>query len=49
MPLCPGLVAGAQAVPATLRPITIDDYFQVREVADPQISADGNAPAGQVK
>ena len=34
-------IAGAQAAPATLRPITIDDYFQVREVADPQISADG--------
>ncbi len=38
--LC-SLIAGAQAAPATLRPITIDDYFQVREVADPQISADG--------
>src|SRR6476661_3742382 len=23
------------------RPITVDDYFQVREVEDPQISADG--------
>ncbi|MGH9502697.1 MAG: S9 family peptidase [Terriglobales bacterium] len=31
---CP-LLAGAQ------RPITVDDYFQVREVDDPQISADG--------
>src|SRR5580765_6791035 len=38
--LC-SLIAGAQAAPAKLRPITIDDYFQVREVADPQISADG--------
>ncbi|HLO08415.1 MAG TPA: hypothetical protein VK198_17335, partial [Terriglobales bacterium] len=33
---CPSL-AGAQAP----RPITVDDYFQVREVDDPQISADG--------
>ena len=30
-------LAGAQAP----RPITVDDYFQVREVDDPQISADG--------
>ena len=34
--ICPSL-AGAQAP----RPITVDDYFQVREVDDPQISADG--------
>ncbi len=34
---CPSL-AGAQA---GLAPITVDDYFQVREVDDPQISADG--------
>jgi dipeptidyl aminopeptidase/acylaminoacyl peptidase len=34
------LISGAQTAPATLRPISIDDYFQVREVADPQISAD---------
>jgi dipeptidyl aminopeptidase/acylaminoacyl peptidase len=34
-------ISGAQTAPATLRPITIDDYFQVREVEDPQISADG--------
>ena len=33
--------ASAQAAPATLRPITVEDYFQVREVDDPQISADG--------
>ena len=38
--LCPSH-AGAQAAPAALRPITVDDYFQVREVDDPQISADG--------
>jgi dipeptidyl aminopeptidase/acylaminoacyl peptidase len=34
-------ISGAQAAPAKLRPITVEDYFQVREVADPQISADG--------
>ncbi len=38
--ICPSH-AGAQAAPAALRPITVDDYFQVREVDDPQISADG--------
>ena len=32
---------GAQTAPAARRPITIDDYFQVREVDDPQISSDG--------
>src|SRR5450432_207678 len=37
---CPSS-SDAQAVPATLRPITVEDYFQVKEVADPQISADG--------
>jgi dipeptidyl aminopeptidase/acylaminoacyl peptidase len=34
-------MSGAQAAPATPRPITVEDYFQVREVEDPQISADG--------
>jgi dipeptidyl aminopeptidase/acylaminoacyl peptidase len=34
-------ISGAQAAPATPRPITVEDYFQVREVDDPQISADG--------
>jgi dipeptidyl aminopeptidase/acylaminoacyl peptidase len=34
-------ISSAQAAPATPRPITVDDYFQVREVDDPQISADG--------
>src|ERR1700730_12911005 len=35
-------IAGAQAAPTTpRRPITVEDYFQVREVEDPQISADG--------
>jgi dipeptidyl aminopeptidase/acylaminoacyl peptidase len=32
--------SGASAQPP-LRPITVEDYFQVREVDDPQISADG--------
>src|SRR5689334_5688833 len=31
----------AQQNSAARRPITVDDYFQVREVEDPQISADG--------
>jgi Tol biopolymer transport system component len=30
----------AQAPPATPRAITIDDYFQIRDVADPQLSPD---------
>jgi dipeptidyl aminopeptidase/acylaminoacyl peptidase len=34
-------ISAAQAAPATPRPVTVDDYFQVREVDDPQISADG--------
>jgi dipeptidyl aminopeptidase/acylaminoacyl peptidase len=34
-------VTGAQTAPAVSHPITIDDYFQVREAADPQISPDG--------
>jgi dipeptidyl aminopeptidase/acylaminoacyl peptidase len=34
-------ISGAQTGAATPRPITVEDYFQVREVADPQISADG--------
>lgn len=34
-------ISGAQAAPTTLRPITVEDYFQVRQVEDPQISADG--------
>ena len=33
-------IAGGASAPAP-RPITVDDYFQVREVDDPQISADG--------
>ena len=34
-------ISRAQAAPSMLRPITVDDYFQVRDVDDPQISADG--------
>src|ERR1700687_252080 len=34
-------VAGAQTASTALHPISIDDYFQVREVADLQISPDG--------
>jgi dipeptidyl aminopeptidase/acylaminoacyl peptidase len=34
-------ISSAQATPATPRPITVGDSFQVREVDDPQISADG--------
>jgi len=34
-------MAAAQPAPATPRPITVDDYFQIREVKDPQISDDG--------
>ena len=37
---CPSL-AGAHTAPAALRPITVEDYFQVREVDDPPISPDG--------
>jgi dipeptidyl aminopeptidase/acylaminoacyl peptidase len=33
--------ASAQSSPATPRPITIDDYFQILAVHDPQLSADG--------
>jgi len=34
--------ARAQSAPAALRRITVEDDFQVREVEDPQISADGH-------
>jgi len=34
-------LAAAQSTPAAPHPITIDDYFQVKDVDDPQISADG--------
>ena len=31
----------AQQSPSNLRPITVDDYFQIRRVSDPQLSPDG--------
>jgi dipeptidyl aminopeptidase/acylaminoacyl peptidase len=41
---------GAIALPvAPQRPITIDDYFQIHEVHDPQMSADGKWIAYSVK
>jgi dipeptidyl aminopeptidase/acylaminoacyl peptidase len=33
--------AAGQPAPPAPRPITLEDYFQIREVEDPQISADG--------
>ena len=42
--------AGSLASPAAAqRPITIDDYFQIREVHDPQVSPDGKWIAYSVK
>jgi dipeptidyl aminopeptidase/acylaminoacyl peptidase len=42
--------AGSFASPAAAqRPITIDDYFQIREVHDPQVSPDGKWIAYSVK
>jgi Tol biopolymer transport system component len=43
-------LARSAAEPASdQRAITIDDLFQIREVADPQISSDGQAIAYTVK
>lgn len=39
--LVPASVVLAQQPPRALRPITIDDYFQIREVSDPDLSPDG--------
>jgi dipeptidyl aminopeptidase/acylaminoacyl peptidase len=36
------LSASAQSSPATPRPITIDDYFQIQAVHDPQLSPDAH-------
>ena len=33
--------ASAQTSPSSPRPITIDDYFQIQAVHDPQLSPDG--------
>jgi dipeptidyl aminopeptidase/acylaminoacyl peptidase len=35
----------AQSAPKTPRPISVEDYFQIREVGDPQISPDGQVVA----
>src|SRR5215472_3286638 len=37
--------AHAQTTPKPPRPISVDDYFQIREVGDPQISPDGQLVA----
>ena len=44
-------IAALLAAPASMaqRPITIDDYFQIREVHDPQVSPDGQWIAYTVK
>lgn len=39
--LVPASSVRAQQPPRTLRPITVDDYFQIRPVSDPQLSPDG--------
>ena len=39
--LVPAPVVPAQQSSRALRPITIDDYFQIRRVSDPQLSPDG--------
>jgi dipeptidyl aminopeptidase/acylaminoacyl peptidase len=42
-------VTRAQTPPAAPRAVTIDDYFQIREVSDPQLSLDGQWVAYTVK
>jgi dipeptidyl aminopeptidase/acylaminoacyl peptidase len=42
-------VASAQKQPTQPRPITVDDLFQIREVSDPQLSADAQSVAYTVK
>src|SRR5215467_3574215 len=39
--LLPASLGLEQQSPSALRPITIDDYFQIRRVSDPQLSPDG--------
>ncbi|HVH70023.1 MAG TPA: S9 family peptidase, partial [Candidatus Dormibacteraeota bacterium] len=39
--MVPASMVVAQRTARTLRPITIDDYFQIRAVSDPQLSPDG--------
>ena len=43
------LAAFAQQPPAALRPIAIDDHFQIREVEDPKLSPDAQWAAYTVK
>ena len=43
------LAATAQKPPTQPRPITVDDLFQIREVADPQLSPDSRSVAYIVK
>jgi dipeptidyl aminopeptidase/acylaminoacyl peptidase len=50
MALCaPQLAAAAQGAPAAQRPITIDDYFQIREVESPKLSPDAQWVAYTVR
>src|ERR1700756_280570 len=43
------LVALAQKPPTQPRPITVDDFFQIREVTDPQLSLEAQSVAYTVK
>ena len=45
----PALVVRAQQAPPAVRPITIDDYFQILRVSDPQLSPDGQFAAYTVE
>src|SRR5882672_7077615 len=45
--LAPFALAQQPALPP--RPITIDDYFQIREVHDPQLSPDAQSVAALLK
>jgi dipeptidyl aminopeptidase/acylaminoacyl peptidase len=45
----PQLAAAAQGAPAAQRPITIDDYFQIREVESPKLSPDAQWVAYTVR
>jgi len=39
--LVPAFTVLAQQPPRALRRVTIDDYFQIREVSDPDLSPEG--------
>jgi dipeptidyl aminopeptidase/acylaminoacyl peptidase len=47
--LVPSPATNAQTSPPSPRAITVDDYFQIREVSDPQLSPDGQWVAYTVK